>query len=71
MPSSSLETPWTSTLPVVAVNSFTSPTGPTSAILDSHIEMFQLFYSDQIFQEIVFETNEYAKEMMNLEKYEK
>ena len=71
MTSSSLETQWTSSLSVVPVNSFTSPTGPTVAIPDSPVEVFQLFYTDQIFEEIVFQTNEYAKEMMDAKKYEK
>ena len=59
MTSSSVETPWTTFLSVVAVNSFTSHTSP------------QLFYTYKIFEEIVFQTNEYAKEMMDAEKYEK
>ena len=71
MTSSSVETPWTTPLSDIAVNSFTSHTGPNVAIPDTPIEVFQLFYTDQIFEEMVFQTNEYAKEIMDAEKFEK
>jgi len=55
---------WTDRLQSVTINSFTSTVGPTTDIPESPIDVFELFFSDDLQEEIVRETNRYAKQVM-------
>lgn len=60
---------WTSTLKPVEVKPFNSPVGPTQAVPESPREVFELFFSDNLIQLIVTESNRYAEEVMGSQKF--
>ena len=60
---------WTSTLKPVEVKPFTSPVGPATAIPESPREVFEMFFSDDLMQLMVTESNRYAEEVMGSEKF--
>ena len=68
---SKVETEWKNTLTTPTINAFIppSPIGPTVAIPDTPLEIFRLFYTPQLIQEIVNQTNLYAKEVMGAVKF--
>ena len=67
---SSIQTPWSTSVSSVPLEVFSSEVGPTVEIPGSPLEIFELFYTPQCFQLIVRESNRYAKEVMDNEKYE-
>ena len=62
------EPEWTTTLKRNTIKSF-SPVGPSVAISKSPLEVFQLFFTPELLDMIVRETNRYAKQVMGEEKY--
>ena len=48
---------------------FTSSVGPTIPIAESPLEVFELFFTPTIVDEIVDQTNRYAEEVMGVEAY--
>ena len=60
---------WTSTLKPVEVKPFTSPVGPATVIPESPREVFEMFFSDDLMQLMVTESNRYAEEVMRNEKF--
>ena len=62
---------WTMTTKHIPIQPFTSPTGPTEDISTSPIEVFDLFFSPDLMDEIVKQSNTYAKTVMGPEKYDK
>ena len=60
---------WSESLIPVTINQFTSSTGPTVDIPESPLDVFDLFFSDDIMSEIVQETNRYAQQVMGEERY--
>ena len=65
MPSS-----WTDQLQSVNIDDFTSIVGPTTDISESPIDVFELFFSDDLQIEIVRESNRYAKQVMGDQQYQ-
>ena len=53
----------------VTIEQFTSSTGPTVDIPESPLDVFELFFSDDIMTDIVKETNRYAKQVMGEDRY--
>ena len=70
---SSSSTPWTKHLKQPIIHKFapTIPTGPTIAIPDSPLEIFQQFYTPDLFDYLTYQTNKYAKEILSPEQYSK
>ena len=66
----SLPTSWSSRLQSIVIEPFSTPVGPTTAIPESPLEVFQLFFGDDLVQVIVEESNRYAREVMGDEKYD-
>ena len=64
-------TSWSTTLNRVTIKPFTSPVGPTVPIPESPVEIFNLFFTDDILQTIVDESNRYAQQVMGQEKFDK
>ena len=62
---------WTTTLKRNTINSFISPVGPAVAISKSPLEVFQQFFTPELLDMIVHETNGYAKQVMGDEKFSK
>ena len=60
---------WTSTPQHLTIHPFTSPVGPTVGISSSPKEVFDLFFSPDLLDKIVTETNNYAAKVMGAEKY--
>lgn len=54
---------WSSNLKPFAIKGFTSPVGPTVEIPESALQAFQLFFSSDLLQTIVEESNRYAKQV--------
>ena len=65
----SLPTSWSSQLKRIDIQPFSSPVGPTVTIPDSPLEVFRLFFPNNLVQLIVEESNAYAREVMGDEKY--
>ena len=65
------ESTWTATLKRVPIQTFTSSLGPSLDIPSSPVEVFDLFFSPDLLQIIVRESNAYAKIVMGNDKYEK
>ena len=65
----SLPTSWSSQLRRIDIQPFSSPVGPTVTIPDSPLEVFRLFFPNNLVQLIVEESNAYAREVMGDEKY--
>lgn len=61
---------WSSNLKPVTIKPFTSPVGPITAISESPLEVFQLFFTSDLFGEIIEESNRYARQVMGDEKFE-
>ncbi len=71
-PTSSLNLQWTSTLVAPEIKDFTgSAVGPTVPIPDTPLDIFTLYYTPDIVNTIVEESNRYAKQTMSQEKWEK
>ena len=51
------------------IKQFTSRTGPTVDIPESPLEVFELFFSDDLLDNIVEESNRYAAQVMGDERY--
>ena len=64
-------TSWSSTLHPVTINPFTSPVGPTVPISDSPLEVLELFFSADLMEKIIEESNRYANQVMGDERYNK
>ena len=64
-----LPTAWTEWRTPVLVKQFTSTTGPTVNIPESPLEVFELFFSDDLLDIIVEESNGYAAQVMGDECY--
>ena len=62
---------WTETLKDHHRNPFTSPTGPTVLISTEPSDIFGLFYTDTVMEDIVHQTNLYAQQTMEESQYEK
>ena len=60
---------WSEQLAPVMINPFTSHVGPTVPILDSPVEVFELFFTADLQQKIVDQTNCYAKQVMGDVRY--
>ena len=60
---------WSSTLKPVTLNSFQSHVGPTVTIPDSPLKAFELFFSSDLQNKIVDESNRYAEQVMGGEKF--
>ena len=65
------ESTWSTTIKRLNIQPFTSPVGPTQDISSSPLEVFDLFFSPDLMERIVRESNAYAKSAMGNEKYEK
>ena len=70
-PSSRSDSPpcWSSTLTPVTVPPFSSPVGPTVDIPESPIDTFDLMFTPDLVDDMVVQSNLYAKEVMGEEKY--
>ena len=55
----------------VYVNEFTEPVGPAVTVPSSALKVFQLFFTSDIMDFIVAETNRYARCCMGDERYQK
>ena len=64
-------TSWSSTLHPVTINPFTSPVGPAVPIAASPLDVFTLFFSSDLMEEITNESNKYAKQVMGDEMFSK
>ena len=62
---------WTTTLTANTINPFTSTVGPAVAISKLPMEVFELFFTSDLLDIIVKETNDYAKLVMEDEKFGK
>ena len=60
---------WSTNLEPHTILPFTSSVGPTIPILESPLEVFKLFFTSTIIEEIVDQTNRYAEEVMGAEAY--
>lgn len=67
---SKFETVWSNQLTTPTINPFVPPTpvGPTQTIPD-HLDIFQLFFTPELFELICNASNKYALEVMGPEKY--
>ena len=68
-----MSTPWSPNLSVPDIHSFiaTPHIGPTLALPGEPCEVFQLFFTPELFREIAAQTNLYARQVMDAEKYTK
>ena len=64
-------TKWSSTLHPVTIDPFTSPVGPTVPISASPLEVFELFFSSDLLEEIVDQSNRYANQVLGDEEFSK
>ena len=62
---------WSSTLHPITIDPFTSPVGPTVPISASPLEVLELFFSSDLLEEIVDQSNIYAKQVMGDEDFKK
>ena len=60
---------WSSTLTPVTIPPFSSPVGPTVDIPESPIDTFDLMFTPHLVDDMVVQSNLYAKEVMGEEKY--
>ena len=60
------ESTWSTTIKRVRIQPFTSPTGPIQNIPSSPLEVFDLFFSPDLYEKIVEESNVYAKGAMGI-----
>ena len=68
-PDSDTPPSWSSTLKPVTITPFSAPVGPTVAIPESPLDTFKLMFTTDLQDEIVKQSNLYAKEVMGEEKY--
>ena len=61
---------WSDTLTPVTIQPFTSPVGPTIPIPESPIGIFKLFFTEDVLQAIVDESNRYAKQVIRQERFD-
>ena len=66
-----LPTSWSSTLQPVHIHPFSSHVGPTVTISESPLEIFELFFSDDLVELVVEESYRYSREVMGDERYDK
>ena len=69
--SSGDDSTWSTTIQHLSIHPFTSPVGPTQEISSSPLEVFDLFFSPDLMEIIVKESNAYAKIAMGDEQYDK
>ena len=55
---------WTEDIQPVTIEAFNSPSGPTVSIPDSPRDIFNLFFTEELLEKIVEETNRYARQVM-------
>ena len=60
---------WTDQLQPVTIKEFTSSIGPTVEISESPIDIFELFFTKSLREEIVQESNRYGKQVMGDNRY--
>ena len=60
----SLPSKWSNALKPVTINAFTSPVGPTVSIPGSPLDVFQLFFTDDLLRKVVQQRNHYARQVM-------
>ena len=65
------DTEWSYNLGAINVQPFECFVGPKTFIADNPLEIFQLFFSDEMLDGIVDASNEYAKVTMPAEKFRK
>ena len=65
------ESTWSTTIKQLNIQPFTSPVGPIQDISSSPLEVFDLFFSPDLMERIVRESNAYAMSAMGNEKYER
>ena len=65
-----LPTSWSSSLMPLNIKDFTSSVGPTVAIPASPLEAFKLFFTTDLLERIVEESNRYARQVMGDERYD-
>lgn len=69
--SEDVESTWSTTIKWLNIQPFTSPVGPTQDIFSSPLEIFDLFFLPYLMEQIVWESNAYAKTARGDEKYDK
>ena len=62
---------WSTQVNRLNLHDFLSPVGPTVDISSSPMDVFSLFFTQDLLEEIVKETNSYARTVMGAEKYDK
>jgi hypothetical protein len=67
--SATLPTAWTAQLKPMTINQFTAPVGPTVSIPESPLEVFELFFTRDLQEMIVKESNRYAQQVMGKERW--
>ena len=67
---SSFDTAWTGRLVAPQLQDFIGSGGPTVAIPDTPLSIFKLYYTADLVQLITDQSNLYAKEVMNSERFE-
>ena len=65
-----LPTSWTDQLQPVTIAAFTSHVGPTVPIPDTPLEVFELFFTPDLQEKIVVESNRYARQVMGDQRYD-
>lgn len=60
---------WTDNLTPVTIKDFNSSPGPTLPIPNTPLEVFELFFSQDLQEKIVEESNRYAQQVMGDDKY--
>ena len=64
-----LPTEWTTELLPLDIQPFTSAHGPTVTIPDSPLEIFQLFFTNELLEMIAEESNRYADQVLEKRKF--
>ena len=64
-----IPTTWSKILHSVPIHPFTSSVGPTFTITESPLDVFSHFFTDELIDEIVKQSNLYASHVMGNEKY--
>ena len=62
---------WTDELEPININKFCEHVSPTSRLPSKPVEIFRLFFAEEITETIVYETSCYAKHCMEEEKFTK
>lgn len=65
-----LPTSWTDQQQPVAIKDFMSTVGSTTDIPESSMDVFELLFSNDLQEEIVRESNRYAKQVMGDQQYQ-